>query len=187
MARIFPKSEVIALDCYPEAGGALKETAAKLGLHNARYICGDALRLTEFADASLDLVYGQATLHHLAHDTGRLREEVWRVLKLGGRLIFLYEPFGHNPLWAMIRAWRMARSQMPDESNLFVPQIDYIAQAFTSCQIQPFNLFAYPLKALDGLASVPLVNSIHRIDTWAMKKSPRLASMAANFNVIFTK
>jgi len=187
MARIFPKSEVIALDCYPEAGGSLKEAAAKEGLRNAHYLCGDALRLTEFDDGSLDLVYGQATLHHVAHDPGRLREELSRVLKPGGRLIFLYEPFGHNPLWAMIRAWRTARSEMPDESNLFVSQLEYISQSFTSCELQPFNLCGYPLKSLGGLACFPLVNLIHRMDAWLMKQSPRLARMAANFNIVFTK
>jgi SAM-dependent methyltransferase len=187
MARVFPKTEVIALDCYPEAGRALKEAAAKDGLQNAHYLCGDALRLTQFADATLDLVYGQATLHHLAHEAGRLRDELARVLKPGGRLMFLYEPLGHNPLWAMIRAWRTARSEMPDESNLFISQLEYIARSFSSCHVQAFNLFGYPLKFLARLGCSPLFSLVHRTDSWLMQQSPRLARMAANFNVVFTK
>ena len=187
MARIFPKTEVIALDCYPEAGGALKEAVAKDGLQNAHYLCGDALRLTQFADATFDLVYGQATLHHLAHQCGVLRDELARVLKPGGRLMFLFEPLGHNPVWAMIRAWRISRREMGDESNLFVSQLEYIARPFSSCQVQPFNLFGYPFKFLSRLGGFPIFSLIHRTDTWLMKRSLRLARMAANFNVVFTK
>ena len=187
MARAFPKSQAIGMDRYPDAGRAIKDAAAKDGLRNARYLCGNALQLTNFADASLDLVYGQATLHHLAHDVGAVCNELSRVLKPGGRLIFIYEPLGHNPVWAMIRAWRTARAQMPDESNLFIPQLEYLAQSFSCCRIQLFNLLGYPLKCLGGVAGVPLVNLAYRIDALLMKRSPRLAKMAANFNIILTK
>lgn len=187
MARAFPKSEVIAMDRYPEAGRALREAKASDGLSNAHYLCGDALRLTEFADASLDLVYGQATLHHLAHEPGKLRDELSRVLKPGGRLIFIYEPLGHNPFWAMIRAWRTARREMPDESNLFLSQLEYIAQSFSSCQLQPFNLLGYPLKSLGRFAFFPLVDLFHTIDATLMNQSVKLAKMAANFNAILKK
>jgi SAM-dependent methyltransferase len=187
MARAFPKSELIALDRYADAGYAVKEAVTKQGLCNAQYQCGDALRLTEFADASLDLVYGQATLHHLAHDLDAVRIEFSRVLKPGGRLIFIYEPLGHNPLWTMVRALRTTRFQTPDESNVFIRQLESIAQSFTSCQIQSFNLIGYPLKSLGRFAAKSLVNFIYGLDTALMKRSPQLARMAANFNVVFTK
>jgi SAM-dependent methyltransferase len=187
MARVFPKTEVTAMDRYPDAGRAVKDAATKDGLHNVRFQCGDALRLTGFADASLDLLYGQATLHHLAHDLDAVRDEFSRVLKPGGRLIFIYEPLGHNPLWAMIRAWRNAKSQMPDESNVFVPQVQWIAQSFSSCNIQPFNFIGYPLKSFGRLACLPLVHFVHTLDLAFMKRSPLLTRMAANFNVVFVK
>jgi SAM-dependent methyltransferase len=187
MARAFPKSEVIAMDRYMGAGWAIKEAEKKEGLSNARYQCGDALRLTGFSDASLDLVYGQATLHHLAHEVEAVRSEFSRVLKPGGRLIFIYEPLGHNPLWAMIRAWRITRSQMVDESNVFVPQLESIAQSFTSCRLYPFNLLGYPLKSLGRFAGLPFINLIYAVDVSLMKRSRAMARMAANFNIVFTK
>jgi SAM-dependent methyltransferase len=187
MARAFPKAEVIALDRYPDAGSVVKEAAAREKLSNVYYRCGDATRLVGFSDASLDLIYGQATLHHLAHDEEALRNECSRVLKPGGRLIFIYEPLGHNPVWAMIRAWRTARREMPDESNVFISQLQDIAKAFTSCEVQPFNLFGYPLKCLGRLACFPIVDWFHRMDVVVMKRSAGLAKMAANFNVVFTK
>lgn len=187
MARAFPTAEVIGMDRYPEAGRAIVEARDKEGVANAGYQCGDALRLTGFADASLDLVYGQATLHHLAHDTEAVRKEFSRVLKPGGRLVFIFEPLGHNPVWAMIRAYRIARAQMGDESNLVMPQLNEIAQSFSKCEIQLFNLFGYPFKSLGRLAGESMMDFIYRIDGTIMQRWPGLAPLAANFNVVFTK
>jgi SAM-dependent methyltransferase len=187
MARVFPRAEVIGLDRYPEAGRAIAEAREKEGLANARYLCGDALRLDTFADESLDLVYGQATLHHLAHDTDALRKEYSRVLKPGGRLVFIYEPLGHNCLWAMIRAYRIARAQMGDESNVLIGQLEEIARSFSKYEIQLFNLLGYPFKSLGRLAGESVADFICRLDTAVMQRWPRLAPLAANFNVVFTK
>ena len=186
MARAFPGAEVIGMDRYPNAGRAIVEAREK-GLTNARYQCGDALRLEGFADESVDLVYGQATLHHLAHDTDALRKEFSRVLKPGGRLIFIYEPLGHNCLWAMIRAYRIARARMGDESNVVFGQLDEIARSFSRYEIQLFNFLGYPFKALGRLAGESIMDSICRLDAAVMQRWPRLAPLAANFNVVFTK
>ncbi len=187
MARAFPTAEVTGMDRYEGAGAAIKEARERQGLSNLRYACGDALRLAQFADASLDLIFGQATLHHLAHDTDALRKEFSRVLKPGGRVVFIYEPLGHNPIWAMVRAWRIARIRMVDESNIFVPQIEQIAEFFTACDLQVFNLLAYPLKFLGRFASRRGSDSVHRADSSLMKRWPSLAPLAANFNVVFAK
>jgi SAM-dependent methyltransferase len=187
VARAFPKAQVVAMDRYPEAGRALREAAAREGLANARFECGDALRLTQFGDASVDLLYGQATLHHLAHDTGALSREYARVLKPGGRLLFIFEPLGHNPVWSMVRAYRVSRGGLPDESNVFLPQLEEIAGHFRACEVQLFNLFGYVFKGLGRLAGPSLVNLIYRLDGALMKGRPRLARLAANFNVVFTK
>ena len=187
LARVFPGAEVIGMDRYSEAGGAIVAAREKEGLKNVRYAQGDALHLTEFADASLDLIFGQATLHHLAHDIQAVGREFSRVLKPGGRLIFIFEPFGHNPFWAMIRAYRIARAALGDESNVVLPQLNEIARSFSQCEIQPFNLSGYVLKSLGSFAGESFPGFIDRVDVAMMRRSPRLAAMAANFNVVFTK
>jgi len=187
LGRAFPKAEVTGLDRYPDAGGAIRETTGGGGPGNVRYVCGDALHLKEFADATLDLVYGQATLHHLAHETEAAGQEFARVLKPGGRLVFIYEPFGHNPIWAMIRAYRIAKARVVDESNVVVEQLEQVARSFGVCEIQPFNFLGYPFKYLGRLAGQSAIDFIYRVDEGLMQLSSSCALRAANFNVVFTK
>jgi SAM-dependent methyltransferase len=187
LARAFPAAQVTAMDRYPTAGGALRDADGGHKLKNASYACGDALRLENIPDASLDLVYGQATLHHLAHDTEAVGKEMSRVLKPGGRLVFIFEPLGHNPVFAMIRAYRIARAKMPDESNIVLPQLEEIAQRFSNCEVQVFNLLGYPVKFLGKLAGESISTGVSRVDGALMRKFPRLATMAANFNAVFTR
>jgi SAM-dependent methyltransferase len=187
VARAFPEAEVIASDRYPEAGRAIREAAGRGQAGRLSYKCTDALQLRDVVDGSLDLVYGQATLHHLAHDTAAVGQEFSRVLKPGGRLVFIYEPLGHNPLWAMIRAYRVARGAMPDESNVVLSQLEEVSRCFELCEIQVFNFLAYPFKSLGRVAAPSVVESIHRLDGAVMSRWQRLAPLAANFNAIFTK
>ena len=187
LGRAFPKAEVTGLDRYPDAGGAIREPTGAGGPGNVRFVCGDAFHLSEFADDTLDLVYGQATLHHLAHETEAAGRECARVLKPGGRLVFIYEPFGHNPIWAMIRAYRIAKARLVDESNVVMEQLEQVARPFCLCEIQPFNFLGYPFKYLGRLAGQSVIDSVYRLDEGLMQRSPGCALRAANFNVVFTK
>ncbi len=67
--------------------------AADRGL-DINFLEMDAEALT-FEDESFDLVYGSGILHHL--DIERSRAQIMRVLRPGGRAVFL-EPMGYNPL-----------------------------------------------------------------------------------------
>ena len=187
LGEIFPGAEVMAMDRYPDAGRAVADAHQKRTLENVRYECGDVLRLQSVADESLDLVYGQATLHHLAHDTEAVGREFSRVLKPGGRLIFIFEPLGHNRLWAMIRAYRIAAAAMPDESNVVIGQLDQIAQSFSRYELQLFNVLGYPFKSLGRVAGDSVMDFVCRLDAAMIRRWPRTGRWAANFNVVFTK
>ncbi len=187
VARAFPEAHVVGLDRYPDSGQAIQEARSKEGLTNVSYHRGNALQLDGFPDSSLDLVYGQATLHHLANDLDAVRVEFSRVLKPGGRLIFINEPLGHNYLWAIVRACQVTRGRMWDESNLFLDFLEDIARDFSRCEVQVFNLLGYPLKALGRLATRPLVDYVARLDSALMRRYRAFAPLGANFNVFFYK
>lgn len=84
----------------------ISKTAAKDGEAQARsenldykFLVMDAHKL-EFEDNSMDLVYGQAIVHHL--DIEIFMREIHRVLKPDGKMLFV-EPLGYNPVAGLVR------------------------------------------------------------------------------------
>lgn len=185
LAGCFPAAQVVGLDLYvpegPEIGERLRQ------LPGLSYVAGDAFDLSAYPDESFDLVWGQAALHHLAHDPEGLCKQVLRVLKPGGRLVFIFEPLGHNLLVAAIRAVNMARFELGDESNLYFSQFERMKEVgFSKCEVQVFNLMAYPLKAFSDRFAF-LSKAIQRLDSWLFRTFPKLLRYGANCNLVFTK
>lgn len=184
LAETFPKAKVIGLDFYAAAGPEIEERLKHLpGLS---YIAGNAFDLSIYENGTFDLVWAQAALHHLAHDIGGLCKEVSRVLKQEGRFVLIFEPMGHNLLVAAIRAVRMAKHELEDESNLYLSQFEKMNLYFSACEVQMFNLLGYPMKAVSDRFSV-LSNSVQRLDSLLFRKFPKLLRYGANCNLIFTK
>jgi len=185
LAETFPQAKVIGLDLYAASGPEIEERLARLpGLS---YVAGDAFDMSMYADNSLDLVWGQAALHHLAHDPEGLAKEVSRVLKPSGRFVFTFEPLGHNLLVVAIRAVRMARGELGDESNLYISQFEKMrACGFSSCEVQIFNFLGYPMKAFSDRFNL-LSNMIQKTDSWLFRRFPGLLRYGANCNLILTK
>jgi SAM-dependent methyltransferase len=184
LAEGFPQAEVIGLDLYAASGPEIEERMKRLpGLS---YVAGDAFDLSAYGEASFDLVWGQAALHHLAHDIDGLCEQVSRVLKPGGRFVFIFEPMGHNLLVAAIRAVRMAQGELGDESNLYLSQFERMSKHFSRCEVQMFNFLGYPMKAVSDRFGF-LSSAVQQLDSWLFRSFPKLLRYGANCNVIFTK
>jgi len=184
LASVFPDAKVTGLDLYAASGPHIDEALKKYP--NLEFVAGDAFDLSRYADASIDLIWGQAALHHLSHDLGGITREAVRVLKPGGRLVFIFEPLGHNLFVAAIRAMRMARHELGDESNLYLSQFERMGKSFSTTEVQVFNLLGYPAKALADRLS-PVAAMVKRIDATLFRRFPRLMRYAANCNVIFTR
>ncbi len=185
LAETFPDAEVTGLDLYAASGPEIEERLQRLpGLS---YVAGDAFDLSNYPENSFDLVWGQAALHHLAHNPDGLAKEVLRVLKPGGRFVFIFEPMGHNLLVAAIRAVRMAKHELGDESNLYLSQFNRMLDAgFSKCDVQMFNFLGYPMKALsDRLGFISRV--VQSLDSWLFRTFPKLLRYGANCNLILTK
>lgn len=187
LGTLFPQAEVVAVDRHATTAAAVQQAQDKGLARNVRYECADALRLGWCADASLDLIVGQAALHHLAHDPVQVAAEFSRALKPGGRLIFIFEPLGHNPFVAAVRAFNVTRHNMVDESNLFFRTLREIARNFSRCEVQVFNLFGYPLKIFRSESAVPLVRAANAMDRFVSRHWPDAVRYAANCNVIYTR
>ena len=109
-----------------------------------------------------------------------------RVLRPGGRLVFIFEPLGHNLMVAAIRAMRTSLEEMGDESNLFLSQIEKLAAPFSVCEVQVFNLLGYPMKAFAD--RLPAINRlVEQADAFLFRAFPVLRRYAANCNIILTK
>jgi SAM-dependent methyltransferase len=81
--------EAVATDISPGMLRALSSSARELGLSVETEVC-EAAELP-FEDASFDLVFGHAVLHHLP-DLGAAFRELRRVLRPGGAVAFCGEP-----------------------------------------------------------------------------------------------
>lgn len=89
-----------------------------------------------FDGCTFDLVCGSAILHHL--DIGKAYEQIHRVLKPGGKAVFL-EPLGHNPLINLYRKGT-PNQRTPDEHPLLEQDVSLARKYFTSVHVQFFNL-----------------------------------------------
>ncbi|MFZ4599885.1 MAG: class I SAM-dependent methyltransferase [Terrimicrobiaceae bacterium] len=187
LARRFPKARIVAVDRYPEAGAAIREAHARGQVPNLEYHCGDAMDLAFVTDGTADLVFGQAALHHLAHSSQALSIESSRALKPGGRLLFLFEPLGHNWAVACVRAIQVSRHEMCDESNLFDSVFREILRNFSSCEVQSFNLSGYFLKGIPGGLAVKAARLANQLDRFLAETFPKAALFGANGNIVFVK
>lgn len=106
--KIFPHSHVTATDISEFAIVSLPkwERMFEVEIDNS-YACTSYK--TNEADASIDLIFCFAAAHHfLAHK--RTLQEIFRVLKSGGRAFYFYEPT--TPKWLYAPAyWRVNRKR----------------------------------------------------------------------------
>ncbi|HAT3516094.1 TPA: class I SAM-dependent methyltransferase [Serratia marcescens] len=80
-------AQVVAYDLSAQMLAVVEQAAAEKGLSNIQLQQGVAESLP-FEDASFDLVISRYSAHHW-HDVGQALREVKRVLKPGGRAIFM--------------------------------------------------------------------------------------------------
>jgi hypothetical protein len=93
---------------------------------------------------------------------------------------------GHNLVVAAIRAVRMAREELGDESNLYLSQFERMARHFSGAEVQMFNLLGYPLKAFSDRFR-PLCRLVQKADAFLFRCFPKLLRYGANGNVVFRK
>jgi SAM-dependent methyltransferase len=129
---------VTAFDLSP---GYVAETRERARANQVSVECavadGEGL---PFPDASFDVVWGNAILHHL--DLARAGRELRRVLKPGGTAVFC-EPWGGNPLLSFARHWLPypGKDRTPDERPLTSRDIVPLRAIFPDLELEGFQLF----------------------------------------------
>ena len=137
----------------------------------ASFVVGSAHDLP-FPDASIDLVFGIAILHHL--DLDLVSREVYRVLKPGGRAIF-QEPVRNSALVRFLRSLIPYRA--PDISPYERPLTDGEVKRFTA----PFasvRMRAFGLPYVQAGQLLPFfrrrIDALYRSDAALLRQLPSL-------------
>lgn len=178
-------ARIIGVDISPE----LIELAEKrLEAHNlpdaAEFRVGSAHELP-LEDESVDVVFGMAILHHL--DLKLASKEVFRVLKKGGRAIFL-EPVRNSKFIRFIR--NLIPYEQPDLSPFERPLTDAelkeFAAEFSGCKSRAFSL---PFVNLIEVLRLPekALHSAIKIDGKVLKKAKFLDYYASVRVIEMTK
>lgn len=150
----------------------------------ATFIAGSAHDLP-FPDASIDVVFGMAILHHL--DLELVSREVRRVLKPGGRAIFK-EPVRNSALLRFVR--RLIPYRAPDispyERPLTDAEVQRFAAGFTSCSVRAFCLPHVQVgMVLPGLKKH--WKALYEADRAILRRFPWLARYASVRVISLTK
>lgn len=129
---------------------------------------------TGLPDASVDVVFCIAILHHL--DLELARREVLRVLKPGGALI-VQEPVRDSRTYAFLRGLVPFSEHVNSEYErpLTKKEIDGFAAGL---QCEASRRFRLPFVQLARMANPRLLVPAIRVDRWVLEKVPALAHLA---------
>ena len=154
---------------------AISRAAANNVSTTAHFVEGSAHRLP-FGDASFDLVFGVAILHHL--DLTLAATEIARVVKPGGRAVFS-EPFRNSTLIRRIRPWipYAAPDISPFEGPLTDDHLAVFSKAFRVGRCRAFWLpHVSVARITPGLRHHQ--HNVHRVDAALLGWLPWLKRFA---------
>ena len=160
--------DVTAIDISQVAIDQASAKAESRGLDPSKFLRMNAEQL-EFPDDTFDVVYGNGILHHL--DLDRSLSEISRVLKPGGRMLFV-EPSGHNPVINLYR--RLTPSQRTeDEHPLMMSDLDLMRRYFSDVDAAHFHFTSLAaLGLLKTKAFNPTADRLERLDQKMFERFP---------------
>lgn len=132
-------ARVHALDISPELIDINRRRMEVNGVRGVRFSVASAYDVP-CPDASVDVVFGIAILHHL--DLERAAREVYRVLRPGGRGIFS-EPMRSSPTLRLLRTLvpgRLPAHVSPYERPLTLAEVERFSERFTPTRSRSFDM-----------------------------------------------
>jgi SAM-dependent methyltransferase len=171
-------ARVFGIDISPRLIEQARASAAEMGRNGSppHFLAGDAQH-TPFGDAMFDYVLGNGALHHL--DLEKAFAEIARVLKPGGKAVFL-EPMYHHPLlWTLRRLTPKTRTAY--ERPLSLADIEGARKWFPACRHREHFLFAVcaaPAHLFGKNFALSVINLADRFDGLLMRLIPGLRRLA---------
>lgn len=168
----FLGAEVDSVDIAEPLVELAKRRIVKNGLEGKLRAHVMSVHAMEFPDATFDVVFGKASLHHL--DLDLARKEIYRVLKPGGYGVFS-EPVQLLPGMQTLRKLVPIApdAESPDERPLTKQDLDNFCRPFSRTETFPYRLFS----RLDRLA--PSMNDrLSKLDAEVLRRIPQLAPFA---------
>lgn len=149
-----------------------REGAAREGFADrSRFLAVDA-HATGFPDDSFDLIVGASILHHL--DLQVALEELRRILKPGGRAVFL-EPLWHNPLLRVGRALTPT-ARTADEHPLTASDWELCGSIFHDFHHYEREFLTIPLMPLNPILPIRaqrwLARRVGALDDYVLARFP---------------
>jgi SAM-dependent methyltransferase len=141
-----------------------------------QFAVADAQR-TPFRDESFDYVVGNGALHHL--DLEKAYAEIARLLRPGGKALFM-EPMYHHPLLWMLRRLT-PKTHTADERPMSIADMERAKVSFRACSHQEHFLFAVcaaPAHLLGKDFALFAIDKLDRLDAVLMKLLPGLRKLA---------
>jgi len=129
---------VFAFDISEEAVKATQRLALENDLKEKIMVERMAAETLNYDSNSMDLIFGTGILHHT--DLNLAKKEIHRVLKEGGRAIFL-EPLDHNPFINFFR-FLTPQKRTPTEKPLSFRDIKNLREDFSQVNHREFYLFS---------------------------------------------
>jgi ubiquinone/menaquinone biosynthesis C-methylase UbiE len=129
---------VTALDLSAQGLSATEERLRKAGLSEQVRLVRSSVEQLPFAENSFDLVFAQNFLMHVS--TAKVGQEAWRVLKPGGKAVFI-EPLAHHPL---VKLYRKLFSSYKSTQPRWCSRTDMaeLAAPFARAETRTFYLFS---------------------------------------------
>lgn len=169
-------ADVYALDLSPELVELAKKRLAINRAPSERvHFMVSSAHVTGIPDESVDIVLGIAILHHL--DLKLVSQEVFRILKKGGRAIF-QEPVRDSRMVRFLRGLipYTAPDVSPYERPLTTAEIKQFAASFQNLRIRAFGL---PHVSIVRMLARNLSPWAHRSDRRILDGMPILSRYAA--------
>jgi SAM-dependent methyltransferase len=168
-------ANVFSFDISSESLARLSRDINRLRLSNHIHATVMAAEFLGYADDTFDMVLGWSILHHT--DLQYVRSEVFRVLKPGGRALFV-EPLAHNLLLQTFRKLTPHR-RTPTEQPMTIRQINDFGSIFSSVKFHGYHLLSILPQGLLWATGSKLLfrcslRTCETVDRWLLSSFPAL-------------